>query len=105
MNTEVNNEVQVVLNTLSGLQNDSFEQNGKCYKITNGSTNVSGLTYLCVNYWNEDQSAGYGVHFDYVSGTGSYEMSRDIGFLDPDYIIDGFNPVLIFDWRQKRDII
>ena len=102
MNTEVNNEVQTILNTLSGLQNSSFEQNGRCYKLTGESANVSGLSYVCINYWNEDQSAGYGVCFDYVSGTGVYEMSKDIGFIDPDYIISGFNPVLNFDWRQKE---
>ena len=102
MNTEVNNEVQAILNTLSGLQNSSFEQSGKCYKLTGRSANVSDLSYVCINYWNEDQSAGYGVCFDYVSGTGVYEMSKDIGFIDPDYVISGFNPVLNFDWRQKE---
>jgi len=32
-------------------------------------------------------------------------MSKDIGFLDPDYIISGYHPVCSFDWRQKSDII
>jgi len=105
MNPKINTEVKNVLILVSGLENQSHEQSGVCYKISNAPTNVDNLTYTVLNYWNELQGCGYGVLFDYISGANSYEMSKDIGFLDPDYIISGYHPVLNFDWRQKSDII
>jgi hypothetical protein len=101
MNPEINTEVENVLILVSGLENQSHEQSGVCYKISDATTNVSGLTYTVLNYWNDLQGCGYGVIFNYISGTGSYEMSKDIGFLDPDIIINGYHPVAEFDWRQK----
>ena len=101
MNDKVNKEVAAILRSVKKAQSDSASKTGKCFKISNEKTGLEGLTYTCLNYWNERQKAGYGVIFTYVEDGKTYEMSRDIGFLDADYIILGDHPVLNFDWREK----
>lgn len=101
MNPAVNTEVENVLILVSGLENKSHEQSGVCYKISDAPTNVDGLTYTVLNYWNDLQGCGYGVIFNYANGTGSYEMSKDIGFLDEPFIVNEYHPVSNFDWRIK----
>jgi hypothetical protein len=102
MTTEINNEVTSVLAGVSTLQNQSHADTGKCYKVVNASTSVDGLTYTVLNYWNDVQGCGYGVVFEYIDDSDvTHEKSIDVGFLDPDIIIEGYHPVTQFDWREK----
>jgi|TARA_R110002124_G_scaffold80864_4_gene213864 hypothetical protein len=102
MTTEIDNEVTAVLASVSTLQNQSHTNTGKCYKEVNATTNVDRLTYSILNYWNDLQGYGYGVIFEYVDDSDvTHEKSIDIGFLDPDIIIEGYHPVAQFDWRES----
>ncbi len=103
MNNQINNEVSKVLDIVSGIQHDNYEESGRYFKIQ-GSTDISGLSYLSLNYFNNLQGHGYGIIFSLESGTGCYKRSIDIGFIDPPFIISGEHPVMNFDWIEEINV-
>tara|TARA_R110000868_G_scaffold273142_1_gene532362 strand:- start:59 stop:391 length:333 start_codon:yes stop_codon:yes gene_type:complete len=102
MTTEIDNEVTAVLASISTDQNQYRTNTEKYYKVVNASTSVDGLTYSVFNYWNDVQGCGYGVVFEHIDDSDiAHEKSIDVGFFDPDIIIEGYHPVAEFDWREK----
>lgn len=109
MNTEIEQEISRLLDVIEGEQHHSMTMTGKCYKVIGGETEIENLTYNVLNYWNDIQGCGYGVEFllDQVESDGpvTYHKSIDVGFCDPDFVIEGYHPVAEFDWREKEESI
>ena len=102
MNILIDNEVNSILNIVSGEQESHRIEHGFYKKITETNSDLSGLSYCSLNYFNEQQGIGYGILFKYVSGeTGIFDKGIDVGFYDPDFIISGQHHVSNFDWTLR----
>jgi hypothetical protein len=105
MTTQINNEVDRIIELVYGQQHDSHQQSGVCYKVEKAGTLISGLEYTVINYANKEQGCGYGFEFNYsVSGV-VYEKFLDVGFIDPPFVVDGEHHVLNIDWRKRRESV